>query len=234
MALLLNAGDTVSRSYSYTQPSPLHPSQPQGCGDLETVGAKAGQYKIPILSASTTTPIYLGEVESTRKIVKTVLTSSTNVDWSKSSSRNYAWYFSPPAIGVKANTPFLCSHGTTVTSVSDYIYGTVYCDNTVNLGIFPSTLTNVSSLKNWLDEQNANGTPVVIWNVLTTPTTGIVNEPLMRIGDYADSVSGISIPTITGANTLSVDTTLQPSEFTATWTGWHELVGKVFDGTNWI
>lgn len=33
MALLLNAGDTVSRSYSYTQPSPLHPSQPQGTGE---------------------------------------------------------------------------------------------------------------------------------------------------------------------------------------------------------
>lgn len=33
MALLLNAGDTVSRSYSYTQPSPLHPSLPQGTGE---------------------------------------------------------------------------------------------------------------------------------------------------------------------------------------------------------
>ncbi len=33
MALLLNAGDTVSRSYSYTQPSPLHPSQPSECGE---------------------------------------------------------------------------------------------------------------------------------------------------------------------------------------------------------
>lgn len=33
-----------------------------------------GQYKIPILSNSTTTPIYLGEVQSTRRIKKLVLT----------------------------------------------------------------------------------------------------------------------------------------------------------------
>ena len=33
MALLLNIGDTVQRSYSYTKPSPTHISQPQECGD---------------------------------------------------------------------------------------------------------------------------------------------------------------------------------------------------------
>ena len=52
MALLLNAGDTVSRSYSYTQPSPLHPIIPQGTGertgnlfDYETMrGGKTGHY----------------------------------------------------------------------------------------------------------------------------------------------------------------------------------------------
>lgn len=49
-------------------PAPDNPIMPQGCGDLETVGTKAGQYKIPISSASTTTPVYLGEVETTRKV----------------------------------------------------------------------------------------------------------------------------------------------------------------------
>ena len=33
MALLLNAGDTVQRSYSYTKPSPAHISQPEECGE---------------------------------------------------------------------------------------------------------------------------------------------------------------------------------------------------------
>jgi len=45
----------------------------------------------------------------------------------------------------------------------------------------------------------------------------------MKIGDYADEVSGISIPTIAGANTLSVGTTLQPSEITVNYKGWHPV-----------
>jgi hypothetical protein len=57
-------------------------------------------------------------------------------------------------------------------------------------------------------------------SVLPTPITTQITMP--------------SIPTTEGANTISVDTTVQPSEFTATWTGWHELIGKVFDGTDWI
>ena len=179
-------------------------------------------YKLPIKSGSTTTPVYLGEVQSTRQIVKTVLTSSTNVDWAKSSSRNYAWYFTPGAIGVKASTPFLCSHGATVTSVSEYVYGTVYCDNTVNLGIFPSTLTTVNSVKAWLDEQDANGTPVIIWNVLSTSRTTTLNEPLRKIDNYADSVSVSNIPTTGTAEQFDVDTTLKPSEVQLTYHGWHE------------
>ena len=33
MALLLNANDSVSRSYSITKPSPLHPIVPTECGE---------------------------------------------------------------------------------------------------------------------------------------------------------------------------------------------------------
>jgi hypothetical protein len=35
-----------------------------------------------------------------------------------------------------------------------------------------------------------------------------------------------SIPTTDGANSIIVDTTVQPSEFTATWTGWHNATVK--------
>jgi hypothetical protein len=61
---------------------------------------------------------------------------------------------------------------------------------------------------------------VVIWYVLATPETAIVNEPLAKIGDYADELSstdaGVTIPTAKGGNTLSVDTTVQPSEMSIT------------------
>lgn len=56
-------------------------------------------------------------------------------------------------------------------------------------------------------------------SVLPTPTTTQITMP--------------SIPTTQGANSITVDTTVQPSEFTATWTGWHDSSVKEYDGTNW-
>ena len=43
----------------------------------------------------------------------------------------------------------------------------------------------------------------------------------MKIGDYADTVSGITIPVTAGANTILVSTTVQPSEVTVNYKGWH-------------
>ena len=74
---------------------------------------------------------------------------------------------------------------------------------------------------------------MTVWYSTATPETGIVNEPLRKIGTYADEVSGISIPTIAGANTLSVDTTLQPSEVTVNYKGWHP-VQSVHERTNGV
>lgn len=43
-----------------------------------------------------------------------------------------------------------------------------------------------------------------------------------KIGDYADELSStdaaVTIPTAKGGNTLTVDTTIQPSEMTITYT----------------
>ena len=83
-----------------------------------------------------------------------------------------------------------------------------------------STLT---TFKQWLADQSTAGTPVTVWYVLATPTTGIVNEPIRKIGDYADTVSGISIPTTAGANSFDVLTTLKPSEVTVNYKGWHPV-----------
>jgi hypothetical protein len=84
------------------------------------------------------------------------------------------------------------------------------------------TFTNISSWKSYLQQQYAAGTPVTIWYILATPQTAIVNEPLMKIGDYADSLT-TSIPCTAGENTLDVQTTVQPSEVTAGFSGWHPV-----------
>lgn len=34
-------------------------------------------------------------------------------------------------------------------------------------------------------------------------------------------------------DSYTVDTTVQPSEFTATWTGWHNASVKEWDGSQW-
>ena len=54
--------------------------------------------------------------------------------------------------------------------------------------------------------------PVTVYYILATPTTEQITLP--------------TIPTTDGANTITVDTTVQPSEFTATWTGWHDASVK--------
>jgi hypothetical protein len=72
-----------------------------------------------------------------------------------------------------------------------------------------------AKFKQWLAAQYASGTPVTVWYVLATPETGIINEPLHKIGDYADTISyaqsGVEISTTKGFNTITTDTTVLPS-----------------------
>ena len=327
MALLLNAGDTVSRSYSYTQPSPLHPSQPEGTGErtgnlfdksqpttltnkyllsngeessntsewaasasipvsgyyvtLTGVGGNLPSicaydsskqfvrgknygnssrttidisecsyirfsyvpsvqgntamlnygstplpyepygYKIPISSANTTTPVYLGEVESTRRIKKLVLTGNEN--WVQQSRNQYDIVnYSLTVYGRNTNTRYIvCTH---------YKMQTTIIADTTSIGIYNGsnifireTYLDINNFKNYLRQQYAAGTPVTIWHVLANEKTAVVNEPIRKIGDYADEVSNVSIPVTAGGDTLSVGTTVQPSEVTVNYKGWHPV-----------
>lgn len=177
--------------------------------------------KIPILSADTTTPVYLGEVETTRKIKKLVLTGEENF-----TAGSVIGQIRTPLTGAIDSLGY-CTH---------YIIKAVYGGDFPYIRIRSNTLwfeispdgyetkeEAVVDFKSYLAQQYTNGTPVTVWYVLATETTGIVNEPLRKIGDYADEVSGITIPTIAGANTISVDTTLQPSEVTVNYKGWHPV-----------
>lgn len=75
--------------------------------------------------------------------------------------------------------------------------------------------TTLEAWQTFLAQQYAAGTPVTVWYVLAAETTGIVNEPLMKIGDYADTLSmeqaGVQIPTNNGTTVIDVDTTVKPS-----------------------
>ena len=181
-------------------------------------------YKIPISSANTTTPIYLGEGESTRRIKKIVLDSTEN--WKEGTSNYYIFIsVSGKGNGIPNST-----------ALSTHTESGVVVNNNGTALFFKKSVFVHSSLadfKTYLAQQYAAGTPVTVWYVLAEPETGIVNEPLMKIGDYADSTSGITIPTITGKDTFDVETTLKPSEVSLSYTGWHDATVKEWDGSDW-
>ena len=219
---------TISGNTAQTgTPTPNNPIIPEGRGDLETSGAKAGQYKIPISSANTTTPIYLGEVQTTRKIKKFVLTGEEN--WSKDSNKDGIddYFYTDIILGMLPSITPISSHFVSgKRDVVDSVWATGTTANPRVVLEISKSYTGITSaddknvrlakFKSYLAAQYAAGTPVTVWYVLANEEIGIVNEPLMKIGDYADTVSkaqaGVEIPTINGSNTLTVDTTLQPSE----------------------
>lgn len=218
-------------------PTPQNPIQPSECGDLETTGEHAGQYKIPISSAGTTTPVYLGEVETTRRIRKLVLDGTENW-YSNHLSENLFNLDIVDYVKDTNATICLCTHYkaqrniTLWTNVQDK--SVCFFDKISDLFYLrDSDFSTVADFKSYLAAQYANGTPVTVWYILATPTTGMVNEPIRKIGNYADTVSGISIPTTAGANSFDVLTTLKPSEVSLSYTGWHDATVKEWDGGAW-
>lgn len=207
----LISGNTVQNG----TPTPDNPITPEGTGDLETSGTKAGQYKIPISSANTTTPVYLGEVETTRKIKKLVLMGNEVLSMRSTPEHSVQLAFSQNGLPAGAARQGLNTHFSSVSSASGLINNTIYCGTTA-ISIRIDSFNTVADFKAYLAAQYAASTPVTVWYVLATETTGIVNEPLMKIGDYADTLShaqaGVSIPTANGSTTLDVETTVPPSE----------------------
>jgi len=212
----------ISGNMSQTgTPTPSSPIQPQECGELETSGVKAGQYKIPISSANTTTPVYLGEVETTRKVKKYEFTGNESIDYSALYTRFLITVPDFETMGVRI-TPFVMSHyividdGRPLSDVPDNAaYSGAASDNHI-IFVKTTSYTSIQDFKTYLAQQYAAGTPVTVWYVLATEETGIVNEPIRKIGDYADTLSmeqaGVSIPTANGSTTLDVETTVKPSE----------------------
>lgn len=180
-------------------------------------------FKIPITSGGVTTNIYLGEVQTTRQIHKIVIDGSEI--WSNTTDSVFISKSNFSDLPILGQSALYCTHFPNDTT--GMVNGSSWWLRTYGY-------TDLATWRQFLYNQYAAGTPVTVWYVLETPTTDIVNEPLMKIGDYADSISNAaSIPTTDGANSITIDTTVQPSEFTATWTGWHDSSVQEYDGTDW-
>lgn len=184
-------------------------------------------YKLDISCGDTITSIYLGEVVTTRKIKKLVLTGEENFVYDSNYTRFRFVMPNSLIIGVR-RTPVICTHYEAVTDgrpIEEVINNTIYSDSVRQdrWWIEDERFSSANDFKAYLAEQYAAGTPVTIWYILTEPETAIVNEPLMKIGDYADEITNVSVPTIVGTNTFDVDTTVQPSEVTLNYHGWHPI-----------
>ena len=172
-------------------------------------------YKLDISSGNTTTPVYLGEVETTRKIYKMRLTNPLSA----------------------TETPYGYRLGFSISShpAPTYQSGGGRCNITTWNGdynkigfVVSNTMAYITqNIAEWATKEGAmawlDEYEVYIWYVLVTSETAVVNEPLMKIGNYADEVANISIPVTAGGDTISVDTTVQPSEVTVNYEGWHPV-----------
>jgi hypothetical protein len=178
-------------------------------------------FKIPISSANTTTPVYLGEVETTRKVKKYEFTGTENISSNTLGVSDVGFTIAISNMlpnGRKKGycTHFVAQNSPSGSSLDGITYGASDKTLYVTFSVATATaynLTDVASVKTWLAQQYAAGTPVTVWYVLATPQTAVVNEPLQKIGDYADEVSNVAtIPTVNGSTTIDVDTTVKPSE----------------------
>lgn len=216
----LKSGELDGNMTQTGTPTPDAPIMPQGCGNLVESGEHAGQYAVPISCGGQTTPIYLGQTPTVRRIKKLVLTGKES--WSKASS--YPVFIT--SLGTAPNSSRAITTASTHYSAQENTDGTrLVNDNSVAIRLSYSTLyigdsryENATDFKAYLAAQYAAGTPVTVWYVLATPETAIVNEPLMKIGTYADTLTvtdqDVTITPAVGNDTITVDTTLPPSKFT--------------------
>lgn len=175
-------------------------------------------YKLPILSNSTVTNIYLGEVETTRRIKKLVLTGEEGWELWSSGQPDFERYYYKWGKTTPSDYRLICTHLPFNYGDGNFEHVRLGGSNREDFIIFISKTIapTVADFKSYLAAQYANSTPVTIWYVLANPTTGIVNEPIRKIGDYADTVSmeqsGVSIPTSRGSTVIDYDGTTKPSQ----------------------
>lgn len=194
-------------------PSPDNIIVPDFCGKM--VGA---DWTIPITCAGQTVPVYLGQTQTVRRVRKMVLTGE-EIGVNKRTSPENSYSISIDRNGWPASTTGygISSHFVRNGTVANLIDGEFYVGSTA-FSFRLNDCTDAAAFRTYLAAQYAAGTPVTVWYVLAEPETAIVNEPLAKIGDYADELSstdaGVTIPTARGQNTLTVDTDLQPSSVT--------------------
>lgn len=177
-------------------------------------------YKLPLTVNGVEYPIYLGESQTTRRIKKYEFTGNETFYASSQTSVYYT-----TQISADCNKSSTFNTGCIVNAyklrkqliAANLLDGEFTTDINGYLWFRNYDYATLADFKAYLATQYANGTPVTVWYVLAEPETGIVNEPLMKIGDYADTIdstqTSVQIPTAAGETTISwAGEGLAPSE----------------------
>ena len=204
---------------------PLNSASQGGCTVIEGSTPPSSYipygYKLPSTVNGTEYPIYLGQVPTKRRIKKLVLTGEEN--WSRhTDTGTFALVISgsDAAYLISGEVTCICTHYPAQNNTPSYsqMADKKICmrANSSNVWIRDTDYSTSADFKSYLAQQYAAGTPVTILYVLATPETAVVNEPLMKIDDYADTISfaqsGVTIPTVNGANVLDMTSPVKPSE----------------------
>ena len=208
-------------------PSTSTPIYPQEVGDIVASGAHSGEYAIPITVGGETHTIYLDEplrkignyadtIDSggtvTRKIAKIVLDGTE--PWGYTGGMHKLPFdtqnYSPPLYLRELQTIAVCSHfEPKANQASPSLQDGEMCflvsgTGTNNMYIRDTSCADATAFKAYLAAQYAANTPVCVWYIRATDATESETMPTL-------------IPS-KGSNTLTVGTTLQPSNFSITCT----------------
>lgn len=147
-------------------------------------------YKIPLTCAGQTTPVYLGEVPTVRRVKKLVLDGTES--WSPETTNVFVIYATMPKAGYE---DLICTHYRLAASYSDLTSKNNVCAVSKRPALFikDSRFTTSADFKAYLASEYAAGHPVTLWYVLANEQTAISNEPLAKIGDYADELTTIQV-----------------------------------------
>ena len=208
-------------------PSTSTPAYPVEVGELVASGEYVGKYAIPITVGGSTQTIYLNEPlrkfgdyadtlnsdgTVTRKIAKIVLDGTEPIGYSGGMHKLSfdAQEYTPPKYLRELELISVCSHYTPITNQAQaslqngQLTFLVSGSGTNNMYIRDTACSDATEFKAYLAAQHLAGTPVCVWYVRAT-----------------DGTESVSCPTLTpakGSNTLTVGTTLQPSDFSITCT----------------
>jgi hypothetical protein len=179
-------------------------------------------FKIQYISNGVISQFDISQASTVRRIKKLVLDGTENFSYDATYTR-FTLIIPNARFTSDRSDETPCTHyisihdGRGISNVPDDSIYVTASGEYVYINIKDTTYTSLTNFKSYLAAQYTAGTPVTVWYVLANEQTEIVNEPLCKIGDYADELTiDPNITPRTGTNTLTIDTTLSPSSVSIT------------------